>query len=85
MRAKPNAEELSSSSNTRDDAPEGWVRVDICGTDEISTLDLEAAVGAFEVGEAWDDRKPAAVSKARISEKVLRWMSAFPTHMEEGL
>jgi hypothetical protein len=64
------------------DMPEGWIRVSICGTDEISEFDLDWVVDTADSNVGWEGRKLIGATKEEIERKVLRWL--IQIYVDEG-
>jgi hypothetical protein len=64
------------------DMPEGWIRVSICGTDEISEFDLAWVADMDDSNVGWEGRKVIGATKEEIERKVLRWL--VQTYVDEG-
>jgi hypothetical protein len=64
------------------DMPEGWIRVSICGTDEISEFDLDWVADTDDSNVGWEGRKVIGATKEEIESKVLRWL--VQTYVDEG-
>jgi hypothetical protein len=64
------------------DMPEGWIRVSICGTDEISELDIDWVADTDDPNAGWEGRKVVGATKEEIERKVLRWLVQI--YVDEG-
>jgi hypothetical protein len=64
------------------DMPEGWIRVSICGTDDISEFDLDWVAEMAESNVGWEGRKVVSATKEEIERKVLRWL--VQVYVDEG-
>jgi hypothetical protein len=64
------------------DMPDGWIRVSICGTDEISEFDLDWVADTADSNVGWEGRKVIGATKEEIESKVLRWL--VQTYVDEG-
>jgi hypothetical protein len=70
------------SVQKRIDMPEGWIRVSICGTDEISEFDLDWIADTEDSNVGWEGRKVIGATKEEIDRKVLRWL--IQIYVDEG-
>jgi hypothetical protein len=64
------------------DMPEGWIRVSICGTDEISEFDIDWVAETDDSNAGWEGRKVVEATKEEIERKVLRWLVQI--YVDEG-
>jgi hypothetical protein len=82
-------ENSSSEFQKTNGIPEGWIRVRICRTDEISDLDLDwetqrtsdedtdRTVVQGGEREGWEDRDIFVVTKEEIERRVWTWMETL--------
>jgi hypothetical protein len=64
------------------DMPEGWIRVSICGTDEISEFDLDWVADTADSNVGWEGRRVIGATKEEIERKVSRWLVEI--YVDEG-
>ncbi|KAE8440540.1 hypothetical protein EG329_007257 [Mollisiaceae sp. DMI_Dod_QoI] len=74
----PECQQRHGQQKKKIDMPEGWVRVPICQTDEISVFDLnpqtmQLGLHSLENGP-WDEREIFQVTKEEIRQRVIPWL-----------